>query len=184
MNQETSKKMIKIFEDAHESSSCPASYGPAHVGNEGALGGDVRSNLVMPVDYHDNELGDPCSCGMHEAMDFLRDIYVSCVNHYQEKYDVEIGFDEGFQLLKYGPGKEYKPHTDWGPGFEHRIVSGLIYLNPGEYEGGGTYFLNYNTLISPSTPSIALFPSNYAYKHRAKAVLSGNKYAIVTWMGR
>jgi hypothetical protein len=137
----------------------------------------------MSVGPHENISNVFCECGSNQADSYIREIFVSCVNYYIEKYQVPINFDEGFQLLKYGPGKEYKPHADYGPGHEHRIVSGIIYLNPWEYEGGGTYFVNFKKNIKPKTPSIAIFPSNYAYLHTAKAVLSGKKYAIVTWMG-
>lgn len=182
-SDEVAQKIIDAVEKSHSDIFCPLSFGPAFIGSEGQEGGDFRSNLVMPMDRHHSVNGTECDCGINEIEEYLKEIYVTCVKFYQEKYQVYVQWDEGFQLLKYGPGKEYKPHSDAGPGHDQRIVSGIIYLNPSHYEGGGTYFLNYKYNLKPSVPSIALFPSNYAYTHRAKAVLSGTKYAIVTWMG-
>jgi hypothetical protein len=180
---EISRKIIEIFEEANELEGCPCKFESAFVGH-GTPGGDYRSNLTMNLGPHNNLYGEACSCRIHEVFIFLKEIFSSCVRHYCDKYEVEIAFDEGFQILKYSPGKEYKAHCDYGPGAaEHRVVSGLIYINPDEYEGGGTYFQNYNVNIKPSSPAVALFPSNYAYTHRAKAVLDGVKYAIVTWLG-
>ena len=182
MSQETAYKLIKVFDDADANGACPASYVHASIGEENLHGGEFRSNSVLSVAAHTGFDGSPCTCEIAEAEDFLRSIFTPCVNFYQLKYEVEIGSDEGLQLLKYGPGKEYKAHADHGPGSHNRVLSGIIYLNPNDYEGGSTYFLNYGLNLKTTTPSIALFPSNYAYIHRAKAVLSGTKYAIVTWM--
>lgn len=181
-SKDISKKIIEIIEEATKITECPFSFDISYIGN-GAPGGDFRSNLSMTLDIHNNISDEPCSCRIQEVFTYLREIFSQCVRFYCEKYKVEIAFDEGFQMLKYSPGKEYKAHCDYGPGSEHRVLSGVIYINPSEYDGGGTYFENFKVNIKPSTPSIALFPSNYAYTHRAKAVLDGIKYAVVTWLG-
>jgi hypothetical protein len=183
MSDDIAKKLISVFEDSHINEECPAEYQEARIGGENIVGGEYRSNSVMSIQGHTDISGfNVCSCKMDEAENFLRSIFIPCVNFYQLKYDIEVAFDEGLQLLKYGPGKEYKPHADAGPGVSGRVLSGIIFLNPSDYEGGSTYFINFNYNLKTSGPSIALFPSNYAYTHRAKAVFSGTKYAIVTWM--
>lgn len=177
-----SKKIIEIIEEANNIPECPCKLNTAYIG-EGEPGGNFRSNLAMSLGPHSSVSGEQCSCGTQDVLIYLKEIFSQCVRFYCEKYQLDIAFDEGFQVLKYSPGKEYKAHCDYGPGAEHRVLSGLIYINPHEYEGGGTYFENFKINIKPSTPSIALFPSNYAYTHRAKAVLDGVKYAVVTWLG-
>lgn len=179
---DTAKKLIEIFEDSSNDSNCPNDFDPATM-NFGEDGRNIRSNRTMNVDHHLGINNEPCTCRVAEAEAFIREKLTPCVNFYQRKYDVEIGFDEGLQLLRYSPGQEYKAHTDYGPGSEYRVVSALIYINPGQYDGGGTSFINYDINLKVETPSIALFPSNYAYKHAAKPVFSGYKYAIVTWLG-
>lgn len=183
MSQDTADKLISIFNKADMNDSCPAEYRGATVGGQSVQDSSIRSNLVLNLEKHSDIFGKSnCSCQMDEAEDFIRSIFTPCVNFYQLKYGIEIDRDEGLQILKYSPGKDYKPHADAGPGVSGRVLSGIIFLNPSDYEGGSTYFLNYNFNLKTKGPSIALFPSNYAYMHRAKAVFSGTKYAIVTWM--
>ena len=176
---DTANKIIEIFEECEEDPDCPLEFIDAAVGHDNRPGGEFRSNVIMSLSYHQCHE----NCKANEAIDFIKERWIACVQYYQAKYDIYVDFDEGFQLLKYGPGKEYKEHADQGPGHEWRTVSGIIFLNPQDYEGGGTYFVNYDTTIKSELPSMAIFPSNYAYTHRARAVLSGTKYAIVSWMG-
>jgi hypothetical protein len=181
-DKEISKKLIDAFENADYITNCPIKYNNAQVGL-GEDGGSVRSNLTMNIFEHDDINGIPCSCEINSVVNFIRDQLSLFVRYYSMKYEVEIAFDEGLQVLKYGPGRQYKSHTDYGPGAEHRVLSGLIYINPGDYEGGGTYFNNFNYTVNPKEPALALFPSNYAYRHAARPVFEGFKYAIVTWFG-
>jgi Rps23 Pro-64 3,4-dihydroxylase Tpa1-like proline 4-hydroxylase len=180
--EEISKKLIEAFEEANNNPSCPIKYSNALIG-DGNDGGSVRSNLTMSIFEHNDIHNNPCLCQINSAVQFIKDQLSLFVRHYCIKYDLEIAFDEGLQVLKYSPGRQYKVHTDYGPGVEHRVLSGLIYINPGEYEGGGTYFSNFNHTVNPDSPALALFPSNYAYRHAARPVFDGYKYAIVTWFG-
>lgn len=178
-NEEISDKIISIVEQADKNPSCPIKYSQALIG-DGEDGGSYRSNISMALINHSEE----CSCRINEVLSFIQEKLSLFVRHYSYKYDVEVAFDEGLQLLKYSPGKQYKVHTDYGPGkASARVLSGLIYLNPKKYLGGGTHFVNFNETLDPSSPAIALFPSNYAYRHSARPVFEGFKYAIVTWFG-
>jgi hypothetical protein len=181
--KQTGLELIEAFENCNKDPMCPLTYSNASIGS-GEDGGNIRSNLVMNLVHHSNVYNTECVCKVNSIIDFIKEKLSLFVRHYSEKYNVEIAFDEGLQLLKYSPGKRYKAHTDYGPnGAEHRVLSGLIYLNPGEYLGGGTYFVNFEEMINPESPSLALFPSNYAYQHAAQPVFEGYKYAIVTWFG-
>jgi predicted 2-oxoglutarate/Fe(II)-dependent dioxygenase YbiX len=111
----------------------------------------------------------------------VRPYMYECVKQYTSYYDVDVSGDDGLSLLKYESYDKYEFHTDYGVG-NHRQVSCLIYLNPGEYEGGGTTFKHFEYTINPDSPLLVLFPSNYPYLHAANPVLSGKKYIIVTWM--
>lgn len=104
------------------------------------------------------------------------------VGVYCDNYRFDIQFDEGYAILRYEEGQEYKPHADYSINLP-RYLSALILLNPSEYEGGGTYFNHFDEEVKPDKPSLVLFPANYAYTHQALPVTSGTKYAIVTWLG-
>ena len=187
------KEVIKAAE-ALENSQIPLGYENASIG-KGHKGGDVRSNLLMNLSgiaslpAESREVREAVKAG-NDVL--IRDIQQVCtmvqskleaaVNEYTKKYEFPILFDEGFQLLKYGGGQEYKPHADYAPHIP-RYLSALILLNPSEYEGGGTYFIHFDEMIKPDKPALVLFPSNYAYVHQAMPVVQGTKYAIVTWLG-
>lgn len=111
----------------------------------------------------------------------VQKIYVPMVNHYREKFNLEINQDEGFNMLRYEQTNKYDYHVDAGWGI-YRTLSGLIYLNPSEYQGGETHFKYFDIGVKPEKPSVVLFPSNYIYLHAAMPVTEGVKYVLVTWM--
>jgi|688.fasta_scaffold77097_2 hypothetical protein len=135
----------------------------------GAVLKHVRSSLSVGIDHIDISQKE------------IRPYMYECVKKYTSYYDIDVYSDEGLNLLKYESYDKYNYHTDHGLGLS-RAVSGLIYLNPGEYEGGGTTFKHFNYTIDPESPTLVLFPSNYPYLHTAEPVTSGVKYIIVTWM--
>jgi predicted 2-oxoglutarate/Fe(II)-dependent dioxygenase YbiX len=83
-------------------------------------------------------------------------------------------------MLRYKGGQQYKAHAD-GTTADGRSVSAIVYLN-NDYEGGEVEFVNFGVKIKPEPGMLLLFPSNYPYTHIAHPVISGTKYAIVTWM--
>lgn len=115
------------------------------------------------------------------SKDKIRPVMYEFVKEYGNYYDIQVTGDEGLGLLKYESYDKYEFHVDHGPGLD-RSVSCLIYLNPGEYEGGGTIFKHFDYTINPDKPSLVLFPSNYPYLHAAEPISKGKKYIIVTWM--
>lgn len=103
------------------------------------------------------------------------------INHYAQEHKIVISQDEGFNLLRYGTTQKYDFHADsnWDI---YRTASILVYLNPGEYEGGATHFKYFDLKVKPEKPAIVVFPANYAYLHAAMPVTSGQKYVLVSWM--
>jgi hypothetical protein len=106
----------------------------------------------------------------------------SAVSSYKEKLAIHepIYWNEGFNVLKYQTGQEYKAHYDGGTSTK-RAVSPIVYLND-EYTGGEIEFVNFDITIKPEPGMLVIFPSNYAYTHIAHPVKTGTKYAIVTWL--
>ncbi len=111
----------------------------------------------------------------------VREFLYQCVKDYCSYYDLIINKDEGLEVLKYENYDKYEYHSDSYRGVD-RTLSCLIYLNPGNYEGGGTHFKHFDYTINPDKPSLVLFPSNYPYLHAAQPVIKGEKYVVVTWM--
>jgi predicted 2-oxoglutarate/Fe(II)-dependent dioxygenase YbiX len=67
-------------------------------------------------------------------------------------------------------------------GFSYNCTVSLVaYLND-EYEGGEIYFRLQELNIKPKAGDLIVFPSTFAYPHRAMPVKSGVKYSLVTML--
>jgi predicted 2-oxoglutarate/Fe(II)-dependent dioxygenase YbiX len=109
-------------------------------------------------------------------------------------YDLRIDYWERPDVLVYLPGGFFVPHND-GESVEHdpvayewrwrrsmdRDVSLVWYLND-DFEGGGLWFPLFQRLIQPRTGMVVTFPSTHEFAHTAQPVVSGTRYAVVTWM--
>ena len=60
-------------------------------------------------------------------------------------------------------------------------ISMVVPLNTGEYEGGGTEFLNRGTVEPLPIGHALIFPS-FTHMHRGLSVKSGNRYLLVFWL--
>lgn len=162
--EDFAKDLINIFENDSR-----VNWKKSATGHEGNTNQDIRTSQEFSFEHE-----MPISAGM------VKEIFVKAVDDYCKNYDLSIMQDEGLTLLKYSGLEKYDFHTDasWTL---YRVLSGLIYLNPQDYEGGETYFKNFDLSIHPEKPSIVLFPSNYAYLHAAMPVTKGKKYIMVTW---
>lgn len=98
---------------------------------------------------------------------------------------------EGFQMLKYGVGKSFKPHNDNGNGINHRLHTVIIYLND-DYTGGETKFTNDGFVCKPETGKMILWKNlelseaspliASSAMHEGAEVLTGTKYVLVNWV--
>lgn len=138
---------------------------------------NVRTNYNMGITHFSNELNNPLTQNIHNQMYLL---LLAATIPYARKHDIDVLYHEGYNMLKYTGGQEYKAHSD-GDTFSGRSVSAIVYLND-NYEGGEIEFVNFNIKIKPKSGMLLLFPSNYPYTHIAHPVISGTKYALVTWI--
>ncbi len=110
-------------------------------------------------------------------------------------WPVENG--EGLQVLRYGPGAEYKPHYDYfdpaepgTPGIlqrgGQRVATLVMYLNEPE-AGGATVFPDISFQVVPQLGSAVFF--SYAQAHPAsrtlhggEPVLAGEKWIATKWL--
>ena len=136
-----------------------------------------RTNYDMGITYHAH-LGNSTAQKIHNNMNML---LLSTSIDYNKRYGVnENLWHEEYNMLKYSNGQEFYAHYDGGTD-SGRSLSAIVYLND-DYEGGNVEFVNFDITIKPSAGMLLLFPSNYAYRHKAHPVTSGTKYAIVTWL--
>jgi len=104
---------------------------------------------------------------------------------------------EGLQILRYGPGAEYKPHYDYFDPHEpgtprilerggQRVATVVIYLNEPE-AGGGTVFPDVQFECMPRKGHAVFF--NYSRPHpdsrslhSGSPVISGEKWIATKWL--
>jgi len=127
-----------------------------------------------------------CSEIAAEVISIFIDIYSNMVSPH---YGVDFEWFERPQILRYYPGGKYMAHSDaenmdpktrkWTKSLD-RDYSVLLYLNEG-YEGGKIKFNNFDYRLQPKAGMLVAFPSNAEYLHEAEPVISGSRYAIVSW---
>ena len=104
---------------------------------------------------------------------------------------------EGLQILRYGPGAEYKPHYDYfdpaEPGTPsilsrggQRVASIVCYLNTPE-EGGATVFPDVGLEVAPVRGNAVFFSYDRPHPatrslHGGAPVLAGEKWVATKWM--
>lgn len=138
---------------------------------------DKRTNYDLGITYYAQAENNPVAQAIHNQMYVL---LLASTIPYANKHDIHSMYHEGYNLLRYNGGQEYKAHQDGGTD-TGRSISAICYLND-NYSGGEIEFVNFNIKIKPEPGMLMLFPSNYAYRHIAHPVRSGTKYALVTWI--
>ena len=130
---------------------------------------------------------------MHSLKDFYPDPnimlkkYVASLPH-TEKICLEKGFkdQQGFsidaKLAKYLPGNYFDWHCDdWVYNYNlptaRRILTSITYLND-DYIGGETEFSN-GLVITPESGKTLVFPSFWAFPHKGREIVEGEKLILV-----
>lgn len=101
---------------------------------------------------------------------------------YRNNFELDLEADEGYRVLKYNGGAEYKAHHDHFRTNE-RSLSLVAFLND-DYTGGNLTFPRFKVSIKPKAGTVIMFPSNFPYTHIAEPVgVNDNsiKYSLVTW---
>lgn len=138
---------------------------------------NIRTNSYARVTYF-AESGNKVMRQIHNK---FHNILVEHTSSYSTQFNLqETLFFEPFSMLKYTKGTEYKSHYDGGSKTK-RIMSAISYFN-NDYEGGELEFVNFKVKLKPEPGMLIIFPANFAYAHIAHPIISGTKYAMVTWI--
>lgn len=100
-------------------------------------------------------------------------------------------FDQGeaLQILRYRPGQQYRPHTDFTQTSENvRVLTALVYLNH-DYEGGETTFLKTGLKVKGRKGDAIVFRNALADRrpdplseHAGLPIVKGTKYLASRWI--
>jgi predicted 2-oxoglutarate/Fe(II)-dependent dioxygenase YbiX len=139
---------------------------------------NMRTNKMLGISQFAYDADNKLCQNIHNQFNML---LLASTLPYAQKNGIEDDLiHEGYSLLKYSGGEEYKQHYD-GSTTTKRAISALVYLND-DFEGGELEFPAFNLKIQPRAGMHILFPSNFAYRHIAYPVTSGTKYGLVTWI--
>lgn len=139
---------------------------------------NIRTNFNLNSTFLAQTTGNEIVANIHNQFYMM---LLAATDPYIEKYNIgENLYHEQYSVLRYQGGQEYEAHYDGGTS-TGRCISAICYLNS-DYEGGEIEFVNFGIKIKPQPGMLILFPSNYAYRHIAHPVISGTKYAVVTWI--
>jgi hypothetical protein len=91
------------------------------------------------------------------------------------------------QIVRWFPGMEQQPHADdmkniddadkW---FNHRDFGAILYLND-DYEGGITYYPEYELGIIPKSGRLAIHPGDSDHLHGVTKIENVNRYTIASF---
>lgn len=99
---------------------------------------------------------------------------------YMNSFGVTCDWHDTYGILKYGEGQFFSNHIDDHKDY-HRRVSTVYYMN-NNYTGGEINFPRFEITFKPKANQMIVFPSNYVYNHSVSPVISGTRYAVVSWM--
>jgi hypothetical protein len=142
-----------------------------------SLGCELAPLYVEPENITNNRVV-PLVGEWHKIAAGLEDV----IWHYRNSYGIGLSSNEGYRVLKYGAGAEYRGHIDHAPD-NGRVLSMVGFLNGG-FDGGELTFPLMGVAIKPEAGSVVMFPSNFPYYHYAAAVGVNDtsiKYSLVTW---
>ncbi len=124
-------------------------------------------------------------------MDYVQSVWKEALCHFIDQYDevvYDIFWEEGAQLICYGPGKDLGFHSDTKAEADDegvsmtlphkRYLTCIAYLND-DYIGGELEFKYWDLQIKPGAGDIYIYPSNFLYAHRSRPLLTGKKLALL-----
>lgn len=120
-----------------------------------------------------------------KAAEILLDANIRCGNVIKNNYHIDEIYSDTLQIVRWFPGMEQPPHADDMTnteikGFEHRAFGSIIYLND-NYEGGNTYYPNYDIKITPKSGTLAIHPGDPEHLHGVTKIEGGMRYTIASF---
>lgn len=121
----------------------------------------------------------------NKAADIMMDALVRCQKIIKESYGLKEIYPDLLQVIRWFPGMKQAPHADDMSnteitGHAHRAFGSVIYLND-DYEGGHTYYPNFNFDITPKIGSLAVHPADVDHLHGVTEVKNLMRYTIASF---
>jgi prolyl 4-hydroxylase len=120
-----------------------------------------------------------------KAANVMIDVLVRCQQSIKESYGLEKIYPDLLQVIRWFPGMQQAPHADDMSntditGHAHRAFGSVLYLND-DYEGGHTYYPNFNFDITPKAGTLAFHPADVAHLHGVTEVKNSIRYTVASF---
>ena len=120
-----------------------------------------------------------------KAADIMIDALIRCKEAIKKAYNLEEIYPDLLQVIRWFPGMQQTPHSDDMShtditGHEHRAFGSVLYLND-DYEGGHTYYPNFNFDITPKAGALAFHPADVEHLHGVTEVKELIRYTIASF---
>lgn len=190
---------IFLYEDVFEpeniisliNQECSESWGhlgwtKTTVGDQNSTRDDYRSAMgcnMRPIEIDPSEVAVERLVPLVTAWRKIVRSVQGAIHDYRDEHILHLDRDEGFVVLKYGRGAQYKGHVDHAPQ-NHRVLSVSGFLND-DYSGGELVFPLFDVRVKAESGSLLLFPSNFPYYHYVEPVGVNDetiRYSFVTWL--
>jgi hypothetical protein len=116
----------------------------------------------------------------------MLDANIRCGQKIKEEYGLDENvYSDTLQVVRWFPGMEQPPHADDMSntdisGFDHRAFGSIIYLND-NYEGGQTYYPNFDFKTTPKVGSLAIHPGDPEHLHGVTKIEGAVRYTIASF---
>jgi hypothetical protein len=121
-----------------------------------------------------------------DAALIMLDANIRCAQKIKKEYNLDSPvYSDTLQIIRWFPEMEQTPHADDMTntdikGFEHRVFGSIIYLND-NYDGGHTYYPNYNFEITPEVGKLAIHPGDPEHLHGVTKIKNNIRYTIASF---
>jgi len=131
------------------------------------------------------------NCEFSEEKEILNRLFLDAISSYKKEHNIqEFQWPNEFSLepirmKRYLPNSDdsFDPHVDVGDyNSARRFLVLFLYLND-DFNGGETDFPQFQINVKPRQGNMILFPSMWAWWHKANPVRGANaKYIVGTYM--
>jgi hypothetical protein len=174
------ESLVSDLEEGLASSRIGWSESYITIGEELKKDTTVRDTLSVMIPYEKSDDSTLLGYLNSSVRELLFNYFDPIEKDYMNHFHINLKNHEPYQILKYGVGQKFTNHIDDGP-IHNRKVSTTYYLND-DYEGGEIVFPRFGISYKPRANEMIVFPSTFVYNHSVKPVLSGTRYAVVTWL--
>lgn len=121
-----------------------------------------------------------------DSASIMKDINMRSAEIIKSIYGLEHEvYSDLIQIVRWLPEMEQNPHADDmsnsdAKGFDHREYGSIVYLND-DYEGGHTYYPNFNLEIVPEVGKLAIHPGDVEHLHGVTKIKNKTRYTLVSF---